>query len=369
MGPVLGLTGIFLLLVTLVIPAALAGRRIPYLRSVCLAFGAFGLLVLAGALVPLVAPFPAVTSAVESLGLGRAVIALWHGNAAAVAIVYGAVVAGLIATTLWGSDMFPEFYASTRMMEATQARIRSGSVFALPASRRPTHSGSTRLRGAWVEIWKQAAFLRRRNGAVFIAGGLAVALLLGSVAGLLAKKSGDLPIFALLPFFLVVLVIQTTRSVSLAQDIAKPLWWMGDGSVFAKLCAWTLGSTLPLMAFFTLATITAFTLAAPKLAAVTVLLVCSAIFASRAIGVLGYALTPSMLDQRGPGMVIRVMLFYAACLPPTALGVLTGIFSHNVQAALLVASLAFVAEGGACIALATMRFNGGGLEAALAEAT
>ncbi len=368
-GPVLGLTGIFLLLVVLVMPAALAGRRIPYLKSGWFALALIGLVVLAAALVPLVAPFPKLATLAESLGLGRAVIALWHGNPTALGIIYGAVIAGLAGTALCGSDIYPEFYASTRMLEATRARMRSGSVFSMPASKKPTHSGSTQLRGPWVEIWKQAAFLRRRNGTAFIAGGIAVALFLGCVAGLLARKSADLPIFAVLPLFLVVLVIQTTRSVSLAQDIAKPLWWIGDGSVFAKLSAWTLGSTLPLMGFFTLLTIMAFGLAAPNLVVVSVALVCSAIVASRAIGVLGYALTPSMLDQRGPGMVIRVLLFYAACLPPAVLGVLAGIFSRSAQIGLLVASLALVAESAACIALATMRFNGGALEVALAEAT
>jgi hypothetical protein len=204
---------------------------------------------------------------------------------------------------------------------------------------------------------------------VLIAVGTAVAVLLGAVAGLLARKSADLPFFTLLPFLLVVLVIQSMRSVSLAQDIAKPMWWMGDGSTFGKLVAWTLGSTLPLVAFATLVVVTAFALASPKLILATVLVVCSTIAASRAIGVLGYALTPSLIDQRGPGMVIRVLLFYAACVPPSVVGVLTGIFLHSVQAALVLTSVTFIAEGAASIALATLRFNRGALEVALAEAS
>jgi hypothetical protein len=159
------------------------------------------------------------------------------------------------------------------------------------------------------------------------------------------------------------------RSVSLAQDIAKPLWWMGDGSTFAKLAAWTIGSTLPVMAFFTLMTVVALAIATPKFVAVIVVLVCSSILASRAIGVLGYALTPSLLDQRGPGVIIRVLLFYLACIPPAALGIVTGILSRNAQIGLLTAALAFAGEGAACIVFAAIRFNGGALEVALAEAS
>jgi hypothetical protein len=368
-GPALGLTGIFLVLSVTVLPASMLSRRIPGLKSVWYAVAVCGLLILAGAIVPLVVTLPSLATAVEVLGSGRFLIALWHGNTIALGTLYGTVVATLAATTVWGRDIYPELYASTRMTEAARAQIRSGNIFAMPASTKPTHSGATYLRGPWVEIWKQAAFLRRANGAGLIAGGTAGALLLGAVAGLLAHKSADLPFFTLLPFLFLVLVIQTTRSVSLAQDIAKPIWWMGDGSTFGKLAAWTLGSTLPLIAFATLVTIAAFALASPRLIPTAVLLVCSTIAASRAIGVLGYALTPSLVDQRGPGMVIRVLMFYAACFPPSVLGILTGIFLHSVQAALVLTSVAFVAEGAASVALATVRFNRGALEVALAEAS
>jgi hypothetical protein len=368
-GPALGLTGIFLVLTVSALPASMLSRRIPRLKSLGYAVAVFGLLIVAGAVAPLVVSLPSLANAVEALGLGRFLIALWHGNTIALGALYGAVVAALVATALWGRDIYPELYASTRMTEAARAQIRSGNVFAMPASRKPTHSSDTYLRGPWVEIWKQAAFLRRANGGVLIGTGAACAVLLGVVAGLLAHKSADLPFFFMLPFLLVVLVIQTTRSVSLAQDIAKPLWWMGDGSTFGKLAAWTLGSTLPLIAFATVVAIAAFALASPKLIPAAVLLVCSTIAASRAIGVLGYALTPSLLDQRGPGMVIRILMFYGACLPPSVLGVLAAIFLHSAQAALLLTSVAFVAEGAASVALATVRFNRGAVEVALDEAS
>ncbi|MGC2129694.1 MAG: hypothetical protein WA629_06310 [Candidatus Aquilonibacter sp.] len=128
-------------------------------------------------------------------------------------------------------------------------------------------------------------------------------------------------------------------------------------------------STPRAVAFVALATATMFAVIQPARIPLYVLSLSSMVVVSRAIGVLGYALTPSLVDQRGPGMIVRLLLFYAASIPPAALGVLAGILLRNLPLGVACAALTLLAEGAGAIALATLRLSGRGLEAALAEAS
>ena len=360
-GAIAGLAGVLILLELLSLPTVIIARRTVAITYVWYAMAGLGTMLFIGALL--------VPASIGMLGLGRAVIAIWHGDPAALAILYGCIAAAVLAGTVCANDVYPEFYAAARTTETARARLRRGDVLRLPASGKATRSGSTVLRGPWVEIWKQLAFVRRGNGLIVLTAGALIALVLGITGGeLSAQSKGAAPFSIGLTALVVVLVMQTTRSVSLAQDISKPLWWMGDGSTFSKLAIWTLASSLPALAFVALVTATMLAIIDPARLALYVLLVSAVVVVSRAVGVLGYALTPALIDQRGPGMVIRLLILYASAIAPTAAGVVAGLAARSVDTGLLCGALTFLGEGALCILFAVLRLNGRGMEIALAEA-
>jgi Putative ABC exporter len=360
-GAMAALAGIFALLELLMLPTILTGRRTNLLKYFWYLVALVGIGIFAGAFL---LPGP-----VERLDLGRALIALWQGNGIALATLYACIVVVLVGSVAGAHDVYPEFYASARWLDTARARGRRGEFFGARTSAKSSRSGTTLLRGPWVEIWKQLAFLRRRNGTIAVSVGAVIAVVLGVVGGLGQLHSaefGFVGVFTVLP---IILIFQTMGSVSLAQDISKPLWWMGGGSTFARLAVWTFASALPAIAFVALAAGTMFAIASPVTIPAYVFALTSLVVVSRAVGVLGYALTPSLVDQRGPGTVVRLLLLYAAAIPPALAGILAGALSRSLPIGITCAALVFLAEGAACIALAAARLNGRGLEAALAEAT
>jgi hypothetical protein len=360
LGAMAGLAGVLVLLELLQLPSAIISRRTNALTYVWYAGAGIGMLVVVGALL---APAP-----IERLGFGRALIAIWHGDAVALTALYGCIVAVLLAGAARAKDVYPEFYAAARRTASTRARAGRADFLRVPTSAKVTRSGSTMLRGPWVEIWKQLAFVRRGNGLVLVGAGAVVALAFGFTGGALAGRNTGAFSFSIgFTVLLLVLILQTLRSVSLAQDIAKPLWWMGDGSTFAKLAVWTLASSLPAMAFVALGVTAMFALINPAQIALYVLLVSCVVIVTRAVGVLGYALTPSQIDQRGPGMIVRLLLFYASMIAPTAVGLIVGLTARNTDLGLVCGALAFLGEGALCVALAVVRLNGRGMEIALIE--
>jgi Putative ABC exporter len=360
LGAMAGVAGVFILLELLLLPTAIIARRTDLLKHVWYTIAGIGLLVFIGAFL---APASIVT-----FGLGRALIAIWHGAPMALVSLYGCIVAVLLAGAVRADDVYPEFYAAARTTETARGRVRRGDFLRIPTSAKATRSGSTMLRGPWVEIWKQLAFVRRGNGLAIVGIGSVIALALGIASGQLFRHGTNAPVLGGSVLGLV-LVLQTTRSVSLAQDISKPLWWMGDGSTFSKLAIWTFASSLPALAFAALATVAMFAVVDPARILLFVLSVSAAVVVSRAVGVLGYALTPALIDQRGPGVFIRLLLLYASFIAPIAFGVIGGLTVRSADLGLASAALTFLAEGALCIMLAVVRLNGRGMEIALAESS
>jgi hypothetical protein len=361
-GAIAGLVGVFVLLDLLLLPTALIARRTNMVKYLWCAIAVIGTLVFVGAFL--------LPASIGELGLGRALIAIWHGDRVALAILYACILAVIAGGLARANDVYPEFYASARWLDTARARGRGGGLFSLPASSKVTRSGSTMLRGPWVEIWKQLAFLRRGNGMAIMVAGTIIALALGIAGGVGQQRAGGgFALIGGLTLLPLVLLVQTTRSVSLAQDISKPLWWMGDGSVFAKLAVWTFASSLPAVAFVALTTATLFAIISPARGLLYIVCVSSAVVVSRAVGMLGYALTPSLIDQRGPGMVIRILIFYAASIAPLVLAVTAGFFGRSADLGVACGSLVFAGEGAVCVALAAVRLRGRGLEVALAESS
>jgi hypothetical protein len=366
---VLALAGLMLAIEMSRVPAATLSRRIPVLAPFFLILSAFGLVLIAADATALISPdlSSAQTWAVQ-LGFGRGLMALWNGTPLALAIVYVTAVASIVAGCAFAGDLYPEIYASSAFFSKLRLRQRRNlwSAESL-TSRGPTRSGSTRLSGPWVEIWKQLAFLRRSSSRSIVTMALLLSIAIGFVAGVGGLHHRGFGLSTLIAFALLIMLALNVLSVSLARDLSKPLWWMGDGSVFLKLTAWAIGSSLLPIVMLMSAAITAnfFTsrLAMP-------LLICGAILfppAMRGIGALGYALLPNQSDQRGPGMALRMLIAYAAIIAACALGLLAGFATRSAWFGGLVAIIVFSVLGIAALALAAWRISGRGVEYALAE--
>ncbi len=360
-GAALGLAGVLILVQALLPPTALIARRTVVLSRLWYAVAGIGTVVL---LLSFLRP-----SAAASFGLGRVLIALWHGNAPALAALYGCVALAFAAGVVYAHDIYPELYATARLLASARERVRRGDFLASAMSAKTTHSSTTALRGPWVEIWKQLVLLRRGNGALATTVGAGIAVALGLAAGIGERHSEGVGFAIGFTVLSIVLALQTTRSISLATDVAKPLWWMGDGSTFTKLAVWTFASALPAIAFVALAATLMLAISAPASIAVFVPIAAILVLVSRAIGVFGYALTPALTDQRGPGVMIRLMLFYAGLLFAAFSGVVAGVLTRNFSVGFITATIVLIGEGVGGIALASVRLSGRGLEIALAETT
>ncbi len=369
-GALLGLLGVLTFMEFARLPAAIVGRRTPAIRYLFRAVCAFGVLVIAGAAAAIAWPELArIQSATLALGLGRYVLALWHGNFPALTAIYGGAFVLFVLGVAGARDIYPEFYASARFIESFRARLRGGAAASLPASAKPTRSGTTSLRGPWVEIWKQLAFTRRRNGSQIISIGVALSAAIGIGTGFAARRDPHLAIAFVSAVLPMVVIVLGVRSVSLANDLSKPLWWMGDGSAFLKLAAWTLGSSLPIVALLAIAATLAAAIAAPMDIPLFIFASATVPLATRAFGVFTYVMLPSAIDQRGPANALRVLLIYVALIPPVAAGLGLGVLAHSAQAGFIAGLIVFLAEGAIALVIAASRISGRGVEFAFAEST
>jgi len=372
-GAALGLIGLFLLMEMAKLPVWLLSRRITWLFRLCYALAVAGVLIAVAALLP--AAWPALEplrDRLVALGLGNAALAIWHGSPLALVLLYLILAIVVTIGTLAAHDMYPELYASSRYIADLRARVRRSPI-SLPSSfaapKGATRSSDTALRGPWVEMWKQLAFLRRRNGRGIVAMVVGSAIVLGVIAGFAERHDSGLGIAIASPILMLVFIILTMGSVSLAGDLAKPLWWMGDGALWIKLLAWTLGSTLTAMAFLAIAALVGGAIGAP--AAIPVLL-CIAIalpLAVRCIGMLVYALFPSQTDQRGPATAIRMLAVYVSFVPAAGAAILLGIVARNATLGFVAGTIVFIGEGALALVLAAWRIAGRGAEIALAESS
>jgi hypothetical protein len=371
-GAIAGFAGLLLAIEMAKIPIAYAARRFRWIPRACLALSIGALMLLAIDMLPLlVTPMQPLRVFALDLHLGRALIALWHGRPGALASVYGGAM--LLAFIGWRSarDIYPEFYASASFYQSVRMRVREGRAFSMNAahgaSSRQSPSGATRLGGPWVEIWKQAAFLRRRNGTKIVAIGLTAGAVLGGIAGFAQRASHGLGFAILFTLGMLCAIMLAAGSVSLARDIAKPLWWMGEGSLFSKLFAWTVGSALAPIVFLATAIAVAWVISpSTSFAAV---LACAIVLpvALRGIATLCYAALPNAIDQRGPGFLLRLLIIYAAIGIALGAGLVIGLVFQSVSLGTVAGIAAFVIEGLAATAFAAALIAGRGVTYAAAE--
>lgn len=373
-APIAAIAGLLLAIEMARIPIAYASRRRRWLAPACAALACIGLALIgidaAAFAVPELSPL---RSLVLAPHLGPALVALWNGQPSAVAAVYGSAVLFVFLGWRLAADIYPELYASASVYQDMRRRVREGrslgTRFAPRVSKRATRSGTTRLSGPWVEIWKQIAFLRRANGTQIIAAVLAVSIVLGCLAGFAERSDRGLGFVIISSLCSVCAIILAATNVSLARDIAKPLWWMGEGTLFSKLIAWSIGSALPVIVPLALAIAIAWTIS-PAIALAGIF-ACAVVLPIplRGIATLCYAVLPNPFDQRGPGFLLRLLIIYASAGVALGAGFGGGLLLQSVWLGVIAGIATFVLEGIGAIALAARVIAGRGVTFASAETT
>jgi hypothetical protein len=310
--------------------------------------------------------------AIERLGVGRFSANLWNGDPLALAFLFYLVLLVLVVSVVFAQDLYPELYAASMSWQRQLKRNRGWSSFYRPASGvERARSRSTNLSGPMVAFWKQALTLMRSPGMrIFFGIELAVAVGGGLAAGAVGRSDPSTLLAIVVGIASIVIVLLAVTGTSLANDISKPLWWIGTGSTFDKLVAWTCATSVETAVVLTLGSIALAATYGSFGLGVTCLIVSLMLPPLvRAVGVVTYSFFPAAIDQRGPAAAIRVIAIYLCLAPPTVVGIFAGVALRDGQVAAALAMLTLLAEAIVCIAIAAHRIEGRGAEFAIAETT
>jgi len=370
-GAILGIAGVLLSIEMLRIPLSCLARRAPWLAIVCYAIAAAGFLIILADVAPLLSPsFAPLQIRVVAFGLGSMLLALWHGAPAIVLGVYLFALAALAIGCALAVDIYPDLYTSGVFAARVRSRMRRGiPEIGTAYAGKPARSGTTRLSGPWVEIWKQLIFFRRGRGPTFTAILFGLGIVCGLVAGIAGWSNPANCVVLFSTVMLIVAVFLSTWSISLGSDLSKPIWWMGSGSTFSKLAAWTIGSTIPAIVPLVLAALIGGAIGNRAALLPMAVAACVIPLVMRGIGALTYSFLPNKGDQRGIVAILRMVIVYAVAIPAGVIGIAVGIVVRSATVGGVTAILVCGLEGALALAIGAWRIGGRGVEFALAEST
>ncbi len=352
-GAALAAVGVPLLVGALRLPVYLVARRYSKLATLT-----FVIMIGLGVATDSLAALSTVSSPHTQLptwmtGIGSIVLYLWHGNGIALFVLYSAIVLIYFAGILRARDLYPElydgvYYRSELVTVSNQQVDRT----TLPRA----------FRWIWlisvypaisVEIWKQFALLRNRRGRMFVAIAIVATTVLSVLAALAIKVNTQAGLWISATVAIGLMLLPVLNDISLSNDLSKPLWWMGKGSVFAKLSAWVFARAIVLSVFLSFALLIASLMLGGYNMLVLLLSVAVWIvpFAFRAISLVSYVVLPSAVDQVGPGVLLRAALIFVAITLAAIMGgssaVITGSPGVGALAGMVVLGLLGILSIGA----------------------
>lgn len=354
------------------LPRALARGAV---RAACIAAG---ILLAGAALLPMLRDALLAVPSAAALRLAERIPA-WHPGAALVAAAQGdprpiaalllvAAVACAIFVAV-ARDAFPELYALSiahiEHREVLAARRATRGLFggdaARPGAPRRIASGRVPLHGAAALVWLDAVSWARRippGRTILIGAGCFAA---GAVVGVLARAAQQpgaaAALFAALPQLYI--AYASTGGVRLAADARKPLFWLGDARLWARLAAWSLAPLWRDAALLALLASGYGLLARDPATALTIAIGGLAVaMLTRAIGPAIVALLPNPVDQRGPATFVRLAVAYALIVPPASIALMTGLAAHAPVSGALAALAASALEALLLLVFAASRLAG-----------
>ncbi len=272
----------------------------------------------------------------------------------------------LIASiVLLARDAVPELYAATvqsyEWRNRRRERIRNEAA-SERAERIPP--------GALTIVWKEWIGFRRSRGATW--RWLLVLLFwlgLGSAAAW-ADASGNRGL--VLPFvgfaMTMVVLVPLAASVSLLEDLAKPIWWVSRASLRSRIVAWTFSKAwrngVAFGGFLLVIAVARGDTAGALLAIPLGIGLWSSL---NALGVALYAAYPSRVDARGPIFFVRALATGVFLLPPAMLFAFVSMLTTNPLLAATLAGIVVVIEGLLAIEFAASRFNENGAGISMLE--
>ena len=353
--------------VSVPLPRALARGR---WRLACVAAGSA--IALLGAL-PLVRDGLLLTHAPSAIALaqrlpawhpGMLLAAVAHGDLIPVAMTFAVALAAGAIFTLAARDAYPELYALSlaRIEWRERTDARNGRIAPRIALKRAPSAAHGRVpRGALALIWIEALTWTRRVPPALSALVAVVAIAVGAGLALFARQNNTLG--AAITFFIIVanitIAFASAAGVRLAPDLRRPLFWLGEASLYARLAAWGYASLWRDAIVVLLAGAGYVTVAGRwPLPATLVAGTLALLILTRAVGLAVFALVPNALDQRGPAVGLRLLLAYALVAPAAAPAFLAAIVTGSAPIAALVGLLGAIGEAALLLAFAAWRLAG-----------
>lgn len=376
----------FILTYGLRLPAFMLSRRRPVLVSTvgsliaCLGFGTTVYqayrAATSGHAIYLATAWPSV-----QLPLGQTVAQAVTGNLPALLVLFLlAVLAGWL-TSATGRDCYPEIWqASSRLFlirslsrsgrtaQAAEARMNLRRMEAAGRRKGPasasSSSGDSVPAGALTLAWKEWLTLRRApSGLRGMLLWLVMAAVAGGIAGRLTQNMGPYA-FGVIAGMAVypALILSTMAGLSLAADLRRPIWWLSDASLTARLMIWTLATSLRVTVLILVGLITAGIVAHTLASALwTIPAVVALVWLLRAIGLSVYSLLPAARDMRGPGNLLRLLLTVILLVPAGGVGAAVGTALSSLPLGLLFGSITAGFEAWGLVAFSAERLRGNGM--------
>jgi hypothetical protein len=357
-------------LTTVVLPRRIVKRPIQVFIIICA--------------VPLtiVSALPAIRGAIfqlhpspELLALAFRYLPAWHPGSVLIhptflwiAIGLAVAVCALGLLVLVSRDAYTELYAlSMQRLDAVErvaARKRgdtNGAALVQKKAQATSSLGSGAPAGLLIFVWKAALELRRMT----TARTFALAFFgIGLIGFALSDFAPDILFYTMLVnlTFSGAILTSARGAMSLGLELRRPLFWLSHGSLLQRLGAISVGRLLQ-PTVYAASFIIGIALAAksPDRLIIIALGFPAYILLQQAIGILVFAISPNVLDLRGPLGGLRILIAFVSFIAPgIAFGVIAYFLHGGAFFSILGADAIALAETAAFLVLAAMRLEGGG---------
>ena len=299
---------------------------------------------------------------------GAVLHALGAGDLRALFVPLAIAACATAAFALAARDAYPELYALSLANLDWRERVRSrrgarrASAPSALWAKNVRSMTRTRLRGALAFVWVDALMFGRRASPPIAALVACIAIGAGGALGALAHSDNADKAFGVLlgvvPFMYITIV--STTGIRLAPALRMPLFWLGDIALAARLGAWAFGGFWRDAVLVALAGVGYVAIARETRVPLAVFVTTLGLLAlTRTIGLAVFALLPNSLDQRGPGVLLRVWLTFVLLVPPAVAATIAAFASGTPLAAgAIAATLTALAESALLLAFAAWRLAG-----------